>query len=177
MQQNVYKTVATLIHAGTKLSAGAAAHATSLGLVVGTELLVDGDLNGLKTATTEHLSGRSVLRERRTALQEATVVAYNVAYSIRDTLKRSLGRAYSKEWEGTGFSSSLQISRNVAQLEHQLRLLEGYLTDHPGLEVPNVATAVLAANALEALTSANTAVTVQIGAVKGFLTARKRKEK
>ncbi|MBA4149272.1 MAG: fibronectin type III domain-containing protein [Verrucomicrobia bacterium] len=177
MRQKAYNSVAALINAGTKLKAGAVTHATALGLTVGTEPLTNADLNGLTAATNAHLASQGVLRDRRTELQQAFNTAYNVAFNIRDTLKRALGRSYSPAWEGTGFSASLQIKQSVAGLEQQLRSMEGYLTDHAAIEVANVATAVLAADALAALTAANTAVTVQKGAVRGLLAARKLKEK
>ncbi|MBA4147528.1 MAG: fibronectin type III domain-containing protein [Verrucomicrobia bacterium] len=177
MRQKAYNSVAALINAGTKLSAGAETHATSLDLVVGSKSVIDSDLNGLTTTTAAHLAGKSLLRNRWTALEQATNAAYGVALNIRDTLKRALGSSYSSAWEGTGFSASLIISRSVARLENQLRSLKGYLADHADLEVPTFATSALADAALDALTIANTAVTVQKGAVRSLLAARKLKEK
>ncbi|MFN7142121.1 MAG: hypothetical protein ACK4UN_22600, partial [Limisphaerales bacterium] len=175
MQQKFHKTVAGLIHAGTLLSAGAGQHATNLGLVVGTKALVDADLNGLIDATKAHLKGQSGLRALRQVLEVRAEEAYAVAHGIRDTLKRSLGRKYSKGWEGTGFrNGSLKVPRSVAALSDLLLSFKTYLANHTNLEVPNVATAVLAGNALTALVAAETAVTAQVGVLRDALAARRK---
>jgi hypothetical protein len=131
----------------------------------------------LTVATDAYRQGRDALRVCRRTLEVKLTEAYEVAHSIRDTLKRSLGRKYSVAWEGTGLRGSLKVPRSVAALEYVLRSFGNYLADHPALEVPTVATAAIAASAMAALTTANTAMTVRKGAVRNLLSARKKAAK
>ncbi len=177
MRQKELRTVVALTNGGTKASAGANTHAVALALTVGTKPLIDSDLDPLILSTNAHLTGRGTLRDLRDALKLQVDATYDVAFSIRDSLKRSLGRQYSPAWEGTGFNQSLEIPRSVAGLESISRSLKNYFVAHPELEVAEVATSVIAGAASDALVAAETAVTVQAAAVRTLLTARRQREK
>ncbi len=98
-------------------------------------------LNGLGVATAAHLSGRTQLRDQHDVLVAQTSAAFDTAFTIRDSLKRSLGRSYSPAWDGSGFNQSLRVPRSVGGLLLLLPALNNYLTEKPELEVKNVATA------------------------------------
>ena len=177
MKQKKLQTVAALVDAGNKASAGAAVHGAEMNLVVGCKALIDGDLNALTAAAKAHLHAFGELRRMRTALQRDKKAAYDLAFIVRDSLKRSLGRTYSSQWEGTGFTRSLKIPRSLAPLQQLLRLLKHYFTEQPEAEVPNVATAGMLGAALEALVASRGAVTVQQGKQRTLLAARRLAEK
>ncbi len=177
MQQKPYKTVASLVAAGNLVSSGAAAHAAGLGLVVATKPLVDADVLGVTNGTASLLQGKHDLRGLRTALTLKQTDAYDIAFVVRDSLKRSFGRSYNVRWEGTGFTSTLVVPKSVARLEELLRSLKAFYTSNPQHEVEDVATAALVEAALTALSTAKEAVTVKRGAVRTLLAARKQKEK
>ncbi|MFN7141540.1 MAG: fibronectin type III domain-containing protein [Limisphaerales bacterium] len=177
MKQKANRSVSSLINAGTKLSAGANTHATNLGLVLGTKALIDTDVDALSVAHTTVLNGQSVLRTKWKEREQKAETSYGVAVSIRDALKRTIGRQYSSAWEGTGFSRSLMVPRSVHGLQHLLLSLKKFLTDYPTLEVAGLATATIAGDALEALTTADTAVTLQRGVLRTARTERRKKEK
>lgn len=177
MKQASLTSLAALNSAGIKASSGAATHAVALGLTVGTKLLIDADLLGLSAATAAHLSGRTQLRDQYHLLKQKNKVAHETALAIRDSLKRKLGRSYSPAWEGTGFNQSLIVPRSAGGLLLLLAALKNYLTEKPEMEVPDVATAALAGEALAELTTASNAVTAKKSAVRTLLTTRKLKEK
>ncbi len=177
MQQKRNNKLADLISAGTKCSAGANTYSAALGLVVATKPLIDAAVNPVILTSATLQSGRIGLKDSQKLRNEKQDAAYDVAFGIRDSLKRKLGRKYSTEWSGTGFDSSLEIPRGVAALEQLLRTLNNFYTEDPTLEVPDVATALMAGEAADALTVAQTALTVKRGAVRALRTARKQKEK
>ncbi len=177
MQQKRYNKLDDLISAGTKCSVGANTYATALGLVVATKPLIDGTVNPVILASATLQSGRILLKDSQKLRNEKQTAAYDVGFGIRDSLKRKLGRKYTTEWSGTGFDSSLQIPRSVASLEQLLRTLDNFYTEDPTKEVPEVATALIASEAADALTLAQTALTVQRSKVRALRTARKQKEK
>src|SRR6476469_6532537 len=113
MKQKALRTVAALMCGAGDACAGAAEHGESLGLVVGSQALIDADLEALKLAANAYRSAFRELRERRNTLRTKVEATDALLYIIRDSLKRSLGRQYSSAWEGTGFSRSLQIPRSA----------------------------------------------------------------
>ncbi len=177
MRQKPLTSLEALNNVGVQASSGAGIHAGPLALAVGTKALIDADLNGLGMATAAHLSGRTQLRDQSDILVAQTSAAYDTAFTIRDSLKRSLGRSYSPAWDGSGFNQSLRIPRSVSGLLLLLPALNNYLTEKPELEVENVATAALAASALTALTTASGAVTAKMSAARTLRNTRKLKEK
>lgn len=177
MQQIEHRTVASLLAGATQLSAGAAQHAATLGLVVGTKPLIDGEIHALTQAMNALREARQELRGLRNTHITSRKVAYDLASSIRDHLKRSFGRSYSPQWEGTGFSGSLKIPRKVSALEVLLAALKGFLAENPAYELPTIATAALAESAGNALTASRIAVQLKKAEVGGLLTARRQKEK
>ncbi len=177
MKQKLLTSLEALNAGGVKASSGAALHAVPLALTVGTKALIDADLNGLGMATAAHLTGRTQLRDQADVLVAQTSGAFDIAFTIRDSLKRSLGRSYSPAWDGSGFNQSLRVPRSVGGLLLLLPALNNYLTEKPELEVENVATAALAAGALAALTTASGAVTAKRSAARTLLNARRLKEK
>lgn len=177
MRQKKLQTVAALINGATKASAGAAQHEATLELVVGTKLLIDRDLNVLILAANNCLVAGGELAGLRRAQRARVKVAYDLAFVVRDSLKRTLGRIHSTEWDGTGFERSLKVPRSVAPLQQLLRSLKSYLTAHPEAEIANVATVSLVESALNRLVEAVSAVTVQSGKVKTLLVARHEAEK
>lgn len=177
MKQKTYNTVASLVEAGNLISAGAASHAVNLGLVVATKPLVDAEVNALTVASDAFEDGKHVLRGYRTRLKQKQKEAYDLAFNVRDTLKRVLGRNYNPRWEGTGFGNSLRIPSKYAKLEQLLRTLKSFLTQNSQYEQANVATAALIEAAVTDLSEGKAAVTVQVGAVRTLLAARKQNER
>ncbi len=177
MQQKAYNSVASLVAAGNLVSAGAATHAAGLGLVVATKPLVDADVLGLTNLSASFLQAKHTLRGLRTVHNLKRKDVYDLSFVVRDSLKRSFGRSYNVQWEGTGFTSTLNVPQSAARLEELLRSLGTFLTSNPQHEVEDVATAALVEAALTALSTARAAVTVQRGAVRTLLGTRKQKEK
>lgn len=177
MEQPRFQTLASLLAGGATASAAAGAHGVLLNLELASKVAIDGDLNPLlaqrdafEAAKAELVTLRGVLEEKKKEL----IVLLTESCTL---LKRTLGSRYSVAWTGTGFNYSLKIPQSVPRLQNAGGTLKGFLADHPELERANLMTSVIVGAAVDALTNAQTAVTLQKALVGAQRTARVQKEK
>ncbi|MBA4148330.1 MAG: fibronectin type III domain-containing protein [Verrucomicrobia bacterium] len=177
MRQPRYNSLITLVAGGGHASSGAGAHATELDLTLGTKPAIDAVLNPLTTQSDAYTVATGELATLRRLLNNQQDETYNILFSSRDLLRRSLGNQYSTAWTGTGFTFSLRVPRSVARLQGMARTLKAYLVANPEMERAELMTAALIGTALDNLTNAENAVKLKKSAVGTLLALRKQKEK
>ncbi|MDB6028565.1 MAG: hypothetical protein JWM68_4788, partial [Verrucomicrobiales bacterium] len=176
MKQLKITSIAGLINQGGVLVGAATSIGAILGLHHNDKDKLNADLTDLIMAVGGHEQAKAELYDRRTGLKVTATNTCNHLRKGRDILKPVFGYSYSNVWTLLGYNDSLGVTDRPEDQQVLLQALRTYYMNHPTFEVPLLnLTAAYTETVIQTLTTAQTAVAAQEGAVEATRNVRDEK--
>ncbi len=170
MKQNIVRNQNGLLSAINLAIAGYTKHAAVIVLAVNHGAALALSRTQAIAARDAYDNGKGDLRDYRLLLNAKALETRQFSMLAKDILRPALGRKYSANWIGTGFTGSLEVPYKPDELEPMVESLDSFLTANPDKESASSNITALKANELYlALYGARSAVIGQEAANRTLL--------